>query len=63
MNMEEWKILRSKSGKSPIGHPIGEYLCRSDADVKRIIEEKQILDAVIEKYSFDEHCKYTLKVK
>lgn len=54
MNMNDWKVVRSKQGA---------FLCTSSEQVNRIIVLYDIKDAIIEIYSFDEHCKYILKVK
>lgn len=54
MNMDHWVVVRSK---------IGAFLCTSSKQVSRVIALYNLQDPIIEKYSFDEHSKYILKVK
>jgi len=54
MKMDNWVVVRSK---------IGAFLCTTSKQVQRIIALYDLQDPIIEKYSFDEHSKYILKVK
>lgn len=51
LKMENWLIVSSKMGKTLDGFPCGQYLCRSEEDVKSVIKDKCILDPLITKYS------------
>jgi len=52
--MDEWKVVRSS---------MGAFLCTSAEQADKIIALYNIKDAIVEKYCFEEHCQYTLKVK
>ncbi len=48
--MKDWKIVKSKSGKSEDGFPIPEILCRNITDIEKAIEIHEIHDPVITDY-------------
>jgi len=53
MNISEWIVIKCKKG---------QWLCMSKEDAKSIIEKHDLKDYVVEMYSFDDHCKYILKL-
>ena len=48
--MNNWKILRSKSGKTSDGFPASEILCRCPDDIPQTIIDHKIADPVITDY-------------
>lgn len=48
--MHNWKILRSKSGKTSDGFPASQILCRSPDEIPQAIIDHKIADPVIGDY-------------
>jgi hypothetical protein len=48
--MDNWFVVKSKSGKSKDGFPLGEVLLRSKKEAEQYLKELAIEDGIISKY-------------
>lgn len=52
--MKGWKVIKSLSNKHPeYGYPMGQILCRSQADAEKFINSTEFKDCVIEDYKHE----------
>lgn len=59
--MNNWKIIRSKSGKTSDGFPDSQILCRSPEEIPQTILDHKIADPVITDYLEEMKCKLDKK--
>ena len=49
-HMDNWIVVKSKSGRDKHGFPLGEFICRDGEDAMKLIQDLNIKDAVSSKY-------------